>query len=38
MGIASVVLSVLKTVELNTTIILLGIGIFCVGLTGMNTK
>ncbi|MCJ7571792.1 MAG: hypothetical protein MUO82_07945 [Candidatus Thermoplasmatota archaeon] len=37
MGIACVVLTSLNTVEIKTMIILLGIGMFCIGLAGINT-
>jgi hypothetical protein len=37
MGIATVVISTLGTVELKTVAILLGIGMFCLGLLGLDS-
>ena len=37
MGIATVVISTLGTVELKTVAILLGIGMFCLGLAGLDS-
>ena len=36
MGIASVVLTALNSVETRTILILLGIGMFCIGVAGIN--
>ena len=38
MGIATVVLSNLGEADLETTATLLGIGIFCLGLAGLNSS
>lgn len=37
MGIATVVISTLGTVELKTVSILLGIGMFCLGFAGLDS-
>lgn len=37
MGIATVVISTLGTVELKTVATLLGIGMFCLGLAGLDS-
>lgn len=38
MGVAVVVLNVLKQIEMNASIIMLGIGLLCVGLLLLNNK
>jgi hypothetical protein len=38
MGIASVVLTALDSVEIKNIVILLGIGLFCVGVAGVSAK
>ncbi len=36
MGVATVVMGILGTVETNTLITLLGIGVFCLGLSALD--
>ena len=38
MGVASVVLSVLRTVPVETNVILLGIGVFALGLAALDRE
>ena len=38
MGVASVVLSVLKTVPVETNVVLLGIGVFALGLAALDRE
>lgn len=38
MGVASVVLSVLRTVPVETNVILLGIGVLALGLAALDTE
>ena len=38
MGVAAVVLSIMKTIDTNTAIILLGIGVTAIGISQFNSE